>query len=205
MIFLNILVFSVTVDNHLQLREDVAYRYGFIPSVFFNVENTVSILTHMFLHSGLSHILSNMLALLWLGSALESRINNARFLGIYLACGFMAALVFGLVDTTSMTPAVGASAAIFGVMGTLVILYPTSFIVILIIPVPVMLIATLYILATISFIQMGDVGPVAHIAHLAGMVSGISIAFLIRPGDAAKGLAIFIICTVGILIMIQFI
>jgi len=197
------MVFFLTVDDRLQLREGVLLRGGFTPSLVFQGKGTGSIVTHMFLHADAYHLLSNMLALLWLGAALESRVGSGRFLLVYLGCGTLAALIFGLLDPGSTTPAVGASAAIFGVMGNLALLYPTSFVIVLVIPVPVVLIAILYALATISTIQSGYAGPIGHIAHLAGMASGMGLAFPMNPEDALKGLGIFTLCFVAILVMMQ--
>jgi membrane associated rhomboid family serine protease len=199
----NCAVFLGTADEDLQIREGVALSEGFVPSDFFRGERPGMILTHIFLHANLSHLASNMIALLFLGLALESRIGNAQFLAIYLVCGVLAALIFGILDPTSVIPSVGASAAIFGIMGTLTILYPGSFVFIFIIPVPVILVAVFYALTTISFIQAGDTGPVAHVAHLAGMISGVAVAFVKKPEDALKGLVAFILVFIGVVIMIQ--
>jgi membrane associated rhomboid family serine protease len=203
LILANFTVFLFTVDEGMQIREEVAMEDGFVPVDFFEGRNPGGIVSHMFLHADVLHLLSNMLALLWLGFALESRIGNARFLAVYLACGLLAALIHGMVDPVSPVPAVGASAAIFGVMGTLALLYPTSFVFVLIIPVPVMLIAVFYAFTTISLIQTGDAGPVAHLAHLAGLVSGMGLAFLMEPEDALKGLAIFVVVFLAVVFMIQ--
>jgi len=201
----NFVVFFNTVDPELSIREEVAHDEGFVPSRFFSGQGFPTILTHMFLHANLSHLLSNMIALLFLGYALERRIGNLQFLGVYLACGVLAALAFGLLNTASPVPSVGASGAIFGIMGTLTLLYPLSFVFIFIIPVPVVLVAIFYAFTTISFIQMGDAGPVAHFAHLAGMVTGMFIAFLMKPEDALKGMAIFVMVFVAIVVAIQII
>ncbi len=199
----NFVVFFNTVDDQLQIREDVAFSGGFVPSSFFKGERAATILTHMFLHANLTHLLSNMIALLFLGLALESRIGNLQFLGVYLFCGLLGALIFGLLDPGSATPSVGASAAIFGLMGTLALLFPTAFVFILVIPVPVILVAVFYAFTTIRFIQMGDTGPVAHVAHIAGMLSGMLVAFLMKPEDALKGLAIFVVVFIAVVVMIQ--
>jgi membrane associated rhomboid family serine protease len=199
----NVAVFFSTVDENLVIRSEVSHTRGFVPRAVFSGERVETLLTHMFLHADLLHLVSNMLALLFLGLALETRIGNLPFLGVYLFCGLIAALVFGLMDPASIVPSVGASAAIFGLMGTLALLYPTAFVFVFIIPVPVILVAIFYALTTIS--QLGDAGPVAHVAHLAGMVSGMFVAFLMRPEDAMKGLAIFSACFVAIVVMIQLI
>jgi membrane associated rhomboid family serine protease len=203
LILANCIAFSLTVDDRLQLREGALLQGGFTPSPFFHGERMESVLTHMFLHAEAYHLLSNMLALLWLGSALESRIGSGRFLLVYLGCGILAALIFGMLDPGSTIPAVGASAAIFGLMGNLALLYPTSFVIVLVIPVPVVLVAILYAFAMISVIQSGYAGPIGHIAHLAGMASGMGLAFLMDPEDALKGLGIFTLCFVAIVVMMQ--
>jgi membrane associated rhomboid family serine protease len=72
-------------------------------------------LTAAFLHYGPFHILLNMLALWWFGSMLEQRIGSGRFLAIYLVSGLAGSAGALMLDPT--TPTVGASGAIFGVLG----------------------------------------------------------------------------------------
>ncbi len=71
------------------------------------------LLTAMFLHYGLAHVLLNMLALLQLGPVVESALGRSRFLALYLLAGLSgttASYVFGNVGV----PSAGASGAIFG-------------------------------------------------------------------------------------------
>jgi membrane associated rhomboid family serine protease len=68
-----------------------------------------------FLHYGPFHLLLNMLALWWFGSMLEQRIGSGRFLAIYLVSGLAGSAGALMLDPT--TPTVGASGAIFGVLG----------------------------------------------------------------------------------------
>lgn len=72
-------------------------------------------LTAAFLHYGPFHLLLNMLALWWFGSALERRIGSGRFIAIYLVSGLAGSAGALMLDPT--TPTVGASGAIFGVLG----------------------------------------------------------------------------------------
>jgi len=74
------------------------------------------LLSSMFLHSGFVHLALNMLSLYFLGSFVEQAFGKARFLALYLTSGLaggIAYLYFGTFDT----PAVGASGAIFGILG----------------------------------------------------------------------------------------
>jgi membrane associated rhomboid family serine protease len=73
------------------------------------------LLTAAFLHYGPFHLLLNMLALYWFGSALEQRIGSGRFLLLYLVSGLAGSAGALLLDPTTAT--VGASGAIFGVLG----------------------------------------------------------------------------------------
>jgi membrane associated rhomboid family serine protease len=73
------------------------------------------LITAAFLHYGPFHLLLNMLALWWFGSALEQRIGSGRFIAIYVVSGLAGSAGALMLDPT--TPTVGASGAIFGVLG----------------------------------------------------------------------------------------
>jgi membrane associated rhomboid family serine protease len=77
--------------------------------------------TVMFLHGSIIHLLFNMLALYWLGTAVEQTLGTTRFLLLYGASG-LAGSAGALLLTEPYRPTVGASGAIFGIMGALLIL-----------------------------------------------------------------------------------
>jgi membrane associated rhomboid family serine protease len=72
-------------------------------------------ITAAFLHYGPFHLLLNMLALWWFGSLLEQRIGSGRFLLLYLVSGLAGSAGALLLDP--LVPTVGASGAIFGILG----------------------------------------------------------------------------------------
>jgi membrane associated rhomboid family serine protease len=78
------------------------------------------LITSAFLHGGLLHIAFNMLALWWLGSPVEIALGRARYLGLYLVSGLAGAAGALIADPNSVT--VGASGAIFGLLGAGLIL-----------------------------------------------------------------------------------
>ncbi len=78
------------------------------------------LITAAFLHYGPFHLLVNMVSLWWIGSLLEQRIGAGRFLGLYLASG-LAGSAGALIDKP-LSPTVGASGAIFGILGAGLIL-----------------------------------------------------------------------------------
>jgi membrane associated rhomboid family serine protease len=74
------------------------------------------LITSGFLHAGILHILFNMYVLYWLGTMLEPALGRARFLALYftsLLAGSLGALLLSSPDT----PTIGASGAVFGLMG----------------------------------------------------------------------------------------
>jgi membrane associated rhomboid family serine protease len=73
------------------------------------------LITAAFLHGGLLHIAFNMWALLWLGTAVEGALGHFRFLLLYLASGLAGSA--GALLWSPNTPVVGASGAIFGILG----------------------------------------------------------------------------------------
>ena len=97
-------------------------EYGFTPGQF----NIVGLFTSMFLHGGLAHILGNMLFLFIYGFSLEISLGRLWFLGIYLLSGLSGNLLTWAISPDSFIPVVGASGAIFGLLGMYLGLYGFS-------------------------------------------------------------------------------
>lgn len=123
----NILVFlyNLTFDSEQQLVRFV-YQFGFIPREFFTVPvpESFTLLTSMFLHGGIAHILGNMFFLYVFGDNVEDRMGHLRFLVFYLLGGVIATLAHGFFTTTSGVPMVGASGAISAVLGAYIVIFP---------------------------------------------------------------------------------
>jgi membrane associated rhomboid family serine protease len=73
------------------------------------------LITSAFLHGGPIHLILNMVALYWFGSLLEQRIGSGRFLLLYIVSGLAGSA--GALIAAPTTPTVGASGAIFGILG----------------------------------------------------------------------------------------
>lgn len=145
----------------------VVYLLVFVPrEVLFR---PWTVLTYMFLHGGLMHLLFNMLTLFWFGPRVEERMGTRRFTMLYVISGVSgAALSFVF---SPMNPILGASAAVFGIMLAFAHYWPTAVIHIWgIIPVTARM---LVILTTVGAFWFGFGGfqrGVAHFAHLGGYV-----------------------------------
>lgn len=133
--------------------------------------------THMFTHGGLGHILFNMFALWSFGSMLERVWGPKKFLIFYLACGLSAAVAQLFL---SDAPAVGASGAIMGLLAAFAYLFPNTQLIIFPFPVPVKAKWAIMVIAAIDL--FGGVYPtgsnIAHFAHLGGLAMGLLLVFI---------------------------
>ena len=91
------------------------YEKGVLWAPFIAAGDYWRLITAAFLHYGPFHLLLNMLGLYWFGSLLEQRIGSGRFLLIYLVSGLAGSA--GALVVSPTNPTVGASGAIFGILG----------------------------------------------------------------------------------------
>lgn len=159
------------------------------------------LVTHMFMHGGIFHLLFNMLALWMFGSLLERLWGPKRFLIFYLVCGLGAALAqmgnymydFRVFDQhlvnfdpeqyqlmMRLNCTVGASGAIMGVVAAFGYLFPNTQLFIMPIPFPVK--AKWAILGIIALDVFGGItraanDNIAHFAHVGGALIGFLIVF----------------------------
>ena len=148
----------------------------------------MTLLTSMFVHGGLMHLLGNMLYLWIFGDNVEDAMGSARFLAFYLLCGAAAAFSQIAVDPGSTIPLIGASGAIAGVLAAYFMLFPYARVVTLIpiffflrlMSIPaVILLGFWFLLQVISGAgSLGSAGGVAWFAHIGGFVAG---ALLVIP------------------------
>lgn len=94
-------------------------RFGLIPSRL----NPVNTITYQFLHGGLMHLLGNMFFLVVCGFAVESAIGHGRFLLFYLLSGVAGGLLHSVSELQSITPLIGASGSISGVMAMYLVVF----------------------------------------------------------------------------------
>lgn len=131
-----------------------------------------TIITYMFVHGGLWHLLFNMLGLFFFGPPLESKWGSAEFLKFYVICGLGAALAS--IIFTPGAAIVGASGAVLGVMLAFAFNWPDAPIYIWgIFPVKAKwLVAIIGLFALMSAME-GARDGVAHLAHLGGLVTAL--------------------------------
>ena len=175
------------------LEQSVAIG-GFVPAAFTAriPGATTDILTAMFMHGGLMHLLGNMWFLWIFGDNVENATGPIRFLVFYLLTGILATLAYTWWQPASDMPLVGASGAISGVLGGYLVKHPS---------VPIRTLIPLGIFTRIVdlpafvflFIWIGmqvlsqaardesrGGGGVAYLAHIAGFIAGVLLIFILE-------------------------
>ena len=170
---LNILVFlgQILVSfSDPDLGIAIVFTFGFVPAEF----NVITIITSMFIHGSLAHIVGNMW-FLWL-----------KYFMFYMVCGIGAALGQFLISPSSQIPMIGASGAIAGVLGAYMIQFPKArvhilviFIFITTIAVPAQIVLGLWFLMQLTgglgTLGVDTTGGVAWFAHVGGFISGVGL------------------------------
>ncbi|MCW9707164.1 rhomboid family intramembrane serine protease [Fodinibius salsisoli] len=124
--------------------------------------------TYMFLHGGAFHLLFNMLWLWWMGRAVEESLGPRTFTVIYLGAGLGGALFdVMLAPFLGFNPVIGASGAVYGIMVSFAMLFPTMPIMLFLLP-PIQARYVVAGLIAIDMLLVGSTDGVARIVHLAG-------------------------------------
>ena len=145
----------------------------------------LTLLTSMFMHGGIMHIIGNMMYLWIFGDNLENRMGHLKYLGFYLLCGLIASLshvfVSAAVGKDLFIPSLGASGAISGVLGGYLLLFPKNqvrvFAFITVLRIPAFVSLGLWIALQIwdgyNDLSVTSGGGVAYAAHIGGFIAGL--------------------------------
>jgi membrane associated rhomboid family serine protease len=147
-----------------------------------------TLLTYMFLHGNIWHLLGNMMFLWVFGDNVEDAMGSLRFIFFYLICGVVAGLAHALLNTGSEAPLIGASGATAGVIAAYLMLYPRVRVWILAFArIPLRLAAWFVILSWIAvqiiFLFAGGDGSTALWAHIGGFAAGIVLIPIFKRRD----------------------
>jgi membrane associated rhomboid family serine protease len=154
------------------------------------------LLTHMFMHGGVWHLVLNMYGLFLFGTILERVWGTQKFLFYYFATGFGAAFLYLLVEGLKYKvnlgtffpftagfhipsiPVVGASGAVFGILIAFAMLFPNTELYLIFIPFPIKakyLIGGYVAYELFRGLQFSPDSQIAHFAHLGGALFGFII------------------------------
>jgi len=132
------------------------------------------LVTYMFLHGGVLHLVINMFMLWMFGCEVERELGTREFIKYYLICGAGGGVFHLLVNPAGV---VGASGAIFGVMAAFAVLFPNRVITLLLFLILPVQMKAKYFVMIFAGIQLllgsfGSHDGIAHFAHLGGMIVG---------------------------------
>jgi len=134
-----------------------------------------TIVTNLFIHSGLWHILANMLTLYFFGRYLSLLVGQRKFLLVYFGGGILGNILFILL-APPLWVAIGASGAIFALGGALAMMRPKLRVFVFPIPVPL----PLWLAVIGGFIIISLLPHIAWQAHLGGLVFGLIAGYFFR-------------------------
>jgi membrane associated rhomboid family serine protease len=153
-----------------------------------------TIITYMFMHADIWHILFNLLWLYWFGQIFLQYLDQRKMLGVYLLGGICGAVLYALVFNISPTfeyvkygsNMVGASAAIMAVVISISVITPNYSVQLFLIgPVKLKYIALVTVVIDLISIQSSNAG--GHIAHIGGAIFGYLYAVQYQKGKDISG------------------
>ena len=159
-------------------------RWSLIPADIVAGRHLETILTSMFMHAGVSHILGNMVFFWAFGPEIEDLMTRPRYLAFYLLGGLAATAAQLVADPTSTVPNLGASGAIASVMGAFIVTYPRDrirsllffFVFVRATYVPAIVLIGFWFLTQLvnlgSIVHHPQSGGVAYAAHVGGFIFG---------------------------------
>lgn len=192
LILVNIIVFvweliatNFFTDNHA--ISEIFRGYGAVPKSVLSGD-IGAILTSMFMHSGIAHIIGNMIFLFVFGDNIEDRFGRIKYLVIYISWGIVAAFVHSIYAVNSGAgeiPAIGASGAISGVLGAYLVMFPKAKIFTVIVAffittirIPAIAYIPFWFILQIIFALLGQSGGIAYFAHIGGFAAGLGTGYI---------------------------
>lgn len=176
LLILNVLIFIIMLFGYAdQLKINLGNNYLLVQGGQF-----YRLFTCMFLHADLMHLACNMYALYLLGRQVERYYGSLKYLFIYLVSGLLGS-VFSAVFMSANTLSIGASGAIFGLLGSIAYFsyhYRATiqeFLKGSVIPVIVVNLAMGFMIPGIDFY-----------AHIGGLIGGILTSMIIGIGDKSR-------------------
>jgi len=170
-----LIIINIAVFVLINILRDFPWYsvFGLVPALIFSRLMLWQLVTYMFLHAGLWHLVLNMLMLWMFGSVIERSWGMARFLFYYFLTGIGAGLCSVLFAYNAEYPVVGASGSIFGLLVAFAIMFPESVILLFFI-FPMKMKHAAVVLAGINMLgALSNPGAgIAYIAHLGGGLFG---------------------------------
>ena len=170
LLIINIIVFLM---EYITGGTEIIYFFGLVPRLIVQRFYIWQFVTYMFLHGGLWHLFLNMFILWMFGSEIERYWGSRAFLKYYFITGVGAGLLSWLTALGSVTPTIGASGAVYGILVAYGMMFPNRPIYLyFLLPIKakhfVIFLVVMELMASRGQASSG----IAHFAHLGGMLFG---------------------------------
>jgi len=169
----------------------IIWNFAAIPIYTLLGKQLYRLITSMFLHGGFIHLFLNMFTLFIFGPDVERVLGRGRYLLLYFASGLAADYAhayfiktFFPIRQLLITPSIGASGAIFGVMAAFAVLFPFRRLMIFIgFPIIAPAIVAIFIMAGLQFLYalFTPFSQIAYAAHLGGFLTGLILTLIFKP------------------------
>lgn len=184
--------FSDTAATNALLQTYGAIPYKVLEGDIF------SVISSMFLHGGIAHLIGNMLFLFVFGDNIEDKFGRIKYVLFYIAWGFAAAYAhsfFAVSTGGGEIPAIGASGAISGVLGAYLVLFPRAKIFTIIaaffittVRIPAIAYIPFWFIMQIIFSVLNPLGGVAYLAHIGGFLAGVLSGYVMKNVITGQGM-----------------
>ncbi len=197
LIILNTLIFILVFSFPKEVQTWVFETLSFSGPASIEVWRWI---TSLFLHVSASHLFFNMLGLYFFGKILEKDVKREWFISIYFVSGLLGNFIFMLTNPNFV---VGASGAVFGIMGAAMLLNPVKKIHMYVIPLPLGIIAIMFVIfeSLVIYFQPKEFANVANISHIGGILTGSVFALFFDAKRALKGALALGVCVVLLIIL----
>lgn len=185
-------------------QDELLRRWGAVPATLFggtrwaDLQRSITLVTALFVHADLAHLLGNLAYLMLFGLSVERALGPWRFLFLYLLCGALANLAAAWqLGGAAVTPLIGSSGAVSAVIGAYLTLFPRARMGILLplglfiqfAQVPVLLVIGSWVTLQLLYTWIGPAfGAVAWWAHVAGFLAGLLVTLPAGPGTGDRRL-----------------
>ena len=171
LIGLNLLLFIVTL-----IVPTLIVFLGLMPASI--LERPWTIITNLFLHGSIGHVLANMITLYFFGRYLCALLGDKKFLTVYFIGGILGNIFYILLGPP-LSIAIGASGAVFALGGVLAVMRPKLRVYVFPIPIPLLL----WVAVVGGFLILSFFPNVAWQAHLGGLAFGLTIGYFFRKRE----------------------
>jgi membrane associated rhomboid family serine protease len=189
----NMIVFAIEAASPDEAVAAMIGAFGTVPAEIFRyaphpggLPAEVTLVTSSFLHGGFGHLLGNMLFLFIFGDDIEEALGPLRFLAFYFLTAIASDLAYAVANPHSLTPTIGASGAVAGVLAAYLLLRPCAKVLIGLGWIPILRVRAYWILGSWIALQVYHVlnkpgEEIAYMAHVGGFVAGGALFLALKP------------------------